>query len=198
MCGLYGYIGGVDPATLRRMLTLAEARGTDSYGFYDPKHGQVRRGMGKVPYLPPHDREVLLGHTRFRTSGGLSGRHAHPYPLGDGWVGAHNGGAWFVVDGLEEDLGCETDVDSEALLRACRLSLEGDGSALSLAEWWGTVTLHHAPAGRTYIGTAETGVSLFTSPDRRAWCSYPAQKDWRIWGAPAGFRTWDGEHWSPF
>ncbi len=108
MCGIVGYIGRRDAATiildgLRRL----EYRGYDSAGIalLDDSRIRVERAVGKLSNLEAQvnrarsgyasansDMQVGVGHTRWATHGKPSERNAHPHTSMDGTVAVvHNG-----------------------------------------------------------------------------------------------------------
>ena len=108
MCGIVGYIGPQDAATIiLNGLKRLEYRGYDSAGMAVLENGgiEVRRDVGKLDRLevlvqgePPRG-NVGIGHTRWATHGEPSARNAHPH-LGETGevVIVHNG----IVENYQE------------------------------------------------------------------------------------------------
>ena len=136
MCGIVGYIGEEDCATLivdglRRL----EYRGYDSAGLaiYDGTRIDVRRAVGKLRNLEkvlsgaPLTGRLGIGHTRWATHGRPSEINAHPHVVGDIAV-VHNG----IIENhlalrarlVEQGKTIESDTDTEivAHLIAAHLS----------------------------------------------------------------------------
>ena len=99
MCGIVGYIGNEDCATLLiDGLRRLEYRGYDSAGLavYDGKRIGVRRAVGKLRNLEkvladsPLTGPLGIGHTRWATHGRPSELNAHPHVASDVAV-VHNG-----------------------------------------------------------------------------------------------------------
>ncbi len=95
MCGIVGYVGPRDAATvvlegLRRL----EYRGYDSAGVAVACEGgiQRRRSVGKLVHLEAILKEqplcghVGMGHTRWATHGGVTEANAHPHTDGEGVI----------------------------------------------------------------------------------------------------------------
>ena len=99
MCGIVGFIGGRDAATvLFESLRKLEYRGYDSAGIAVLNGHRIsrRRSQGKLAKLaarldrsPVHG-HVGIGHTRWATHGGPSEANAHPHRAGSTVV-VHNG-----------------------------------------------------------------------------------------------------------
>src|SRR5574341_767727 len=88
MCGIVGYIGPREAATIVfEGLKRLEYRGYDSAGIAVIQNGHiaVRRDEGKLTNLQhlltgqPISGHVAIGHTRWATHGAPSQRNAHPH-----------------------------------------------------------------------------------------------------------------------
>ncbi|MEA3326405.1 MAG: glutamine--fructose-6-phosphate transaminase (isomerizing) [Chloroflexota bacterium] len=101
MCGIVGYIGGLDatPIVLKGLKKL-EYRGYDSAGVAVLDNGniQIRRDAGKLSHLEalvndtPIHGKIGIGHTRWATHGEPNARNAHPHIGSTGEVVVvHNG-----------------------------------------------------------------------------------------------------------
>lgn len=131
MCGIFGFIGcGFDRATLADVATLAGRRGPHACGWtwWDNDGAHIRRYVGSAEEnleALPFAAYVLIGHSRLATSGAHDDlnsaqpiamsrfRLAHDGDVEEAVALAHNG----VVRLNGRAPRCETDCDSEALLR---------------------------------------------------------------------------------
>jgi glucosamine--fructose-6-phosphate aminotransferase (isomerizing) len=101
MCGIVGYIGsksGKD--VVMHGLEALEYRGYDSAGMamVQGNQSQVFKQVGRVSGLAkevenaPDDAELVIGHTRWATHGGVTIANAHPQVNNDGTIFVvHNG-----------------------------------------------------------------------------------------------------------
>lgn len=143
MCGIYGYANlqpnkaGLDAHRLKYAISLLAIlnmeRGTDSTGLLTIDRNQhidtVRKTKDSTAFLThanvrrhvqenlSHETAVVLGHTRFATTGGVTIRNAQPFVCGT-IAGTHNGilSNWEAVR-TRYALPQTTDVDSEVLFR---------------------------------------------------------------------------------
>jgi glucosamine--fructose-6-phosphate aminotransferase (isomerizing) len=130
MCGIVGYIGEEDAATIiLEGLKKLEYRGYDSAGIAVIENGkiQIRRSAGKLEKLitsineDPLNAKIGIGHTRWATHGVPSARNAHPHVGATGKVVVvHNG---IVENYLElreklrnEGVVFNSDTDSETIV----------------------------------------------------------------------------------
>ena len=136
MCGIVGYIGGRDAATvLIDSLRKLEYRGYDSAGIAVLDGGEIslRRAEGKLARLEalmaeaPVEGHTGIGHTRWATHGGPSEANAHPHRAGDTVV-VHNGIIENYLELRESLLGngaalnSDTDTELVAHLAEARLA----------------------------------------------------------------------------
>lgn len=101
MCGLFGYIGtNVNKSALSILGKANEIRGTDSWGVavITKDERQIYKEIGAFSLMDnfpkyPLRKELctIIGHTRAKTAGAVNVENAHPFDLGEGWVGAKNG-----------------------------------------------------------------------------------------------------------
>lgn len=101
MCGIIGYIGGKQAASIAvESLKLMEYRGYDSAGIavIDDSHLTIRKKKGKVADLEPLINYAALpgtlamGHTRWATHGAPNDINAHPHTDNSGNIALiHNG-----------------------------------------------------------------------------------------------------------
>ena len=130
MCGIVGYIGEKDAATIiLDGLKKLEYRGYDSAGIAVIENGkiQVRRSAGKLEKLVasvneyPLEAKIGIGHTRWATHGVPSTRNAHPHTGATGKVVlVHNGIVENYLE-LREELESEgvvfkSDTDTETIV----------------------------------------------------------------------------------
>ena len=130
MCGIVGYIGEKDAATIiLEGLKKLEYRGYDSAGIAVIENGkiQVRRSAGKLEKLiasvneDPLKAKIGIGHTRWATHGVPSARNAHPHVGATGKVVlVHNGIVENYLE-LREELESEgvvfkSDTDTETIV----------------------------------------------------------------------------------
>ena len=130
MCGIVGYIGENDAATIiLDGLKKLEYRGYDSAGIAVIENGkiQVRRSAGKLEKLVasvneyPLEAKIGIGHTRWATHGVPSTRNAHPHTGATGKVVlVHNGIVENYLE-LREELESEgvvfkSDTDTETIV----------------------------------------------------------------------------------
>lgn len=120
MCGIFGRVGRGPMAPLQRLAISSQARGRDAGGVAWRNGGggfhYMRRpgAIGKLlPLLPAGtlNSELIIGHTRFATTGDpLHNHNNHPF-AGKGWIIVHNG---FVFNHSKYETTGEC--DSEAIL----------------------------------------------------------------------------------
>lgn len=158
MCGLFGFIGtNVSPSAIHILGTMNEARGTDSWGLHirTEEDSKIFKEIGayskmsSVPKLPTKKQLcTIIGHTRAKTVGANNAKNAHPFDLGNGWVGAKNGTAhnWKEIC---KGIGIETkdiDVDSEGLMKAVTEGFPSNASnVLSTYTGGAAITMTNTP-----------------------------------------------------
>ena len=139
MCGIVGYVGPRDAATVvYNGLKRLEYRGYDSAGvavLAQNGHIAIRRDVGKLGNLgsllaeSPVSGEIGIGHTRWATHGEPSQRNAHPHVGMNGRVVVvHNG----IVENflpLREELEAEgvtfaSETDTEVIVQLVERYLE--------------------------------------------------------------------------
>lgn len=169
MCGIYGFdftpnanISKARKATLITALTIAnEDRGGQSWGAYLPEHGDdgLMKRVGSIT----DERSgldvghlvrarIAMAHTRYATRGANTEANAHPFVLGDGWVGQHNGVVGNYGD-LDKRYG-EEPVDSIHLLKAVAGT---NPIPLSEINVYGSVQLVPESRDRIYLGRMNGG-----------------------------------------
>lgn len=192
MCGLVGIAGNLehkDEATMKRLLILDFFRGTDATGLAAVRSANNEVLVSKAAVNPidlfqfkGFDRtltavssKVFLGHNRAATIGkATSNVNAHPFAE-EFVVGAHNGTldrpSWTR---LEEAIGYETNVDSQALIAAIdKLGVE---DAISLCEE-GRASTTGAWA-LTWYDSRDDTINFLRNPHRPLWraCSKDGKK----------------------
>ncbi len=161
MCGLFGWsfqVGRMPQSFAHAASVLAsemDGRGGDSWGFYAPASGHLRRGVGAFSRkgrgrrLASHP--VVLAHTRKATTGNIVERNAHPFRIGN-TVGAHNG----IVNGHDElnrHFGRAFSVDSQHLIAHI-----DEQRPLDELQAWGAVTyVRLSESSRVYFGRFQNG-----------------------------------------
>ncbi len=131
MCGIVGYVGAEDAASIiLEGLSKLEYRGYDSAGIAVLKEAtiDVRRDVGKLSNLrsrlaqEPLTGNIGIGHTRWATHGAPAERNAHPHVSMDGqYVVVHNGIVENYLE-LREELQAEgvefkSDTDTEVIVQ---------------------------------------------------------------------------------
>lgn len=114
MCGLYGIMGHV-PNHKEVVTSLAlknQDRGSHSTGYADifikPNNFVIRKDARSAfqfkGQLKLTNGDIVIGHTRFATTGKICARNAHPWNIGN-LIGAHNGvvmNEYSVADYMKE------------------------------------------------------------------------------------------------
>lgn len=128
MCGICGYIGnknGVEEVV--EGLKILEYRGYDSCGVAYLENGKIKivKTVGEVSNLEKLTNSlsanIVIGHTRWATHGGVNERNAHPHLSASKNIAmVHNG----IIENfreLKERLNVEfySDTDSEVFLNLC-------------------------------------------------------------------------------
>jgi len=133
MCGQFGYLltKRPDPRIVAALGDENDLRGGDSWGFYTPSRGIVKRlgliaEMGRNAFRDLTRSPVAIVHTRFATTGAVTKANAHPWRIG-GLVGSHNG-----VISNHRELGGDFQVDSMHLIKAI-----ANGAACAHLQGWG-------------------------------------------------------------
>ncbi len=122
-CGLFGYVGN-DPVDMMRIKLLGIynlSRGKHSCGIsydYDIVKGtdgdkEWNKFIENVEFPNTIDNQVVIGHTRWATTGAHTYKNTHPFDINGHMVGAHNGTIENIddlvtkyevnVDGIEVD-----------------------------------------------------------------------------------------------
>ncbi len=122
MCGIFGWtrVNGKGAATVASVLIVKNVeRGDHSWGF--AADGQIYKGLGsavtmkRTTFRTLCGGQIVMGHTRFATTGLVKINNCHPFTAG-GVIGAHNGIVHNhgMLNGLHGRM-CE--VDSEHIFR---------------------------------------------------------------------------------
>jgi len=196
MCGLIGIAGGLeyrDEATLKRMLLLDYLRGVDSTGLAavrnkDSEIKVVKAAVNPIDLfgyknfdmvLTGATSKVLIGHNRAATLGKVNNVNAHPFHCG-AVVGAHNGTldrpSWTR---LEEALGFETNVDSEAII-AC-IDAIGIEDTVSLMEEGRTSTT--GAWALTWYDSRDDTMNFLRNPHRPLWRAWSKDTKKIFWAS---------------
>lgn len=195
MCGHVGVAGNLefrDEGLLKRLLVYDYFRGPDSTGIAAiRKTGDSH--IVKVPSNPidlfdskrfttavsGYSSLAFIGHNRAATKGKVNGANAHPFEYGD-IVGAHNG----TLDAeswkrLNNALGYETDVDSQAII-AC-IDKIGIEATVGLMEE-GKSSVDGAWA-LVWVDTAKKTLNFLRNKHRPMWFAYTEDYKKIIWAS---------------
>jgi hypothetical protein len=127
-----------------------DTRGGDAWGYTDGKTIHKETGEFQAGWTPEFRGALEVAiHTRHGTEGKNTPENAHPYDLGDGFIGMHNG----IVDNhkaLNAQYNRTCEVDSQNLLLHIK-----EGRDLSEVEAYGTVVFFRA--GKLWLGSFNKG-----------------------------------------
>ena len=139
MCGIVGYIGNKDAASVMlKGLRRLEYRGYDSAGVATIENGSIDRvrAVGKIDNLSDelqnHSLKGTIGiaHTRWATHGGVTQENAHPHFALDGKLAiVHNGiveNYREITEHLPKDVKLTSETDSEILAHLIGMHYNGD------------------------------------------------------------------------
>ncbi len=195
MCGLVGIAGDLsyaDEATFKRLLIYDYFRGTDSTGMAALRiSGEVK--MAKIASHPVdlfdskrfqdalsgYASLAFIGHNRAATKGKVNGANAHPYAYGH-IIGAHNGtldlASW---KRLNEALGYDTDVDSQAIF-AC-IEKIGVEETVKLMQKGRTYT--EGAWALSWIDTTDNSLNFVRNEHRPLWYAYTEDFKRVLWAS---------------
>lgn len=112
MCGIFGYVGQRNDATIMAVegLKSLEYRGYDSWGVAWKEEGSLRyrKNIGKISGVDGStlstDSSLAIGHTRWATHGGVTEANAHPQFNEDRTIAVVHNGIFENYQELREEL----------------------------------------------------------------------------------------------